>query len=549
MRISGLNWVVGRNNKQGDIQDVRITRTPEGLNRIEIARDARNTDNRRYVVDRRVLPDGAWRRLLEVDAFSSDALPDSLAEVRAIVEFETIPNSWGLTTEKTWGLPAGMESPWKEPVEMVGNELLLPVDAQWVSGDTPINININNTYKNGKYVTHIENNRIFIEDQTGDIIGTFTTDTRLLRWTEGISGAASFMGGSIFVEPAKPPLFMGTFILENTPIPLQPGLYEYGNHYLVSNVPIVGRTGVGAIAFIKDPYPKRWIKRMFGRAYVQLVSPANVPPLIEDEPSRISVEAYPIATDFSDIRPEIVTPYANKTGVFNVWDVNIPPVIYNPRERPYDLFVPFDRRAEDWAGHAMWEPGTFFPSNDWRGEPDAAFPAPAPHELPDIPEMAEGIAFFRWRDSASFGVIKTDWMRIFYKEGYIYFDNKIVPDANGIQKIIVSSGWNMTKVEWNSYSLWINDVPALIEEETWGEVLGEGSPGGKNKLGEIANIPTSQWTRNGDLPMDIEQYEEIPPTWMTGESEGEVPTPDLDYTDRPRTWGRVLFEDFEEDVA
>lgn len=541
MKVSGMNWVVGRSTKEGEIQDVSIETTPEGLNRIQIARDAKNLDPRIYVVDRRVLPSGAWRRLLEVNSFSEDALPEKLSEVRAIIEYETIPNMWGLPTEKTWGLPAGMESPWQEPIEMVGNELLLSVDTKWVSGDAPINIVTDNIYKNGKYLVSVRNGYISIEDNTGDPLGTITTDTRLLQWTEGIAGAASFVGGSIYIEPAKPPLFMGTFELDKDPVPIQPGLYAYGDNYLISNIPINSRRGVGAIAFVKDAYPQRWINKMFGRAYTQLISPANIPPLVEDEPSRISISAFPVPTDYPDIDTEIVTPYANQLGVFNVWDLESPDVIYDPRERPYDLFIPFNNRAEDWGGHSVWHPGTFFPATDWRGESDAAFPTEIPYEMPDIPSMEEGVLFFRWRDSSSFQIIKTEWMRVFYKEGYIYFENNVSPDSNGIQKIIASSGWNNTKVEWNYYSLFVNDVPAMTEEQTWKDILGV-----NNTWGEIANIAPSLWTPNGDFPLDVIQHEELPPVWETGYPEGEAPIPDPNYSEKPRTWGRVLFEPFEQ---
>jgi hypothetical protein len=542
VRISGYNWVVGRSAKEGEIQDVSIETTPEGLNRLQIARDARDLDPRFYVVDRRTLPNGAWRRLLEVHSFSRDALPDMLSEVRAIVNFETIPNSWGLTTEKTWGLPSGMESPWTEPIEMVGNELLLSTDTTWVSGDAPINIPVDNVYRNGKYVTYIRANGIYIEDVTGELIGVIGTNTNTVRWTEGIAGAATFNGGSVFIEPGKPPLFLGSFTLDHTPVPVQPGLYEYGDNYLISNIPLVGRSGVGAIAFIKDPHPQRWIRRMFGRAYVELVSPANVPPLIEDEPSRISVEAFPLRNDY-DISPEVVTPYADKTGVFNTWDLDSPNVIYDPRERPYDVFLPFSKSIEDWGGHYVDHIGTFFPARDWRGELDASFPTAIRYELPDLPEMAEGVVFFRWKDSTSFNIIQTEWMRIFYKLGYIYFESKVSPEANGIQKIIVSTGWNKTKVEWNGSSLFVNDVPALTEEQTWGDVLGE-----NNTWGEIANIAPSLWTPRGSIPLDVEQFAEIPPTWETGVPEGEVPPPVTDYSEAPRTWGRVLFEPYEEGI-
>jgi hypothetical protein len=547
MLVSGYPWVVGRSTKEGEIQDVSIETTAEGLNRIQIARDAKDTDSKFYVVDRKMQPSGAWRRLLEVESFSPDALPDRLSEVRAIVEFETIPNMWGLEVDKTWGLPEGMESPWFEPVEMVGNELLLPINASWVSGDAPVNIVKDNVYSNGKYTTIVDEGEVIVEDTaTGELVGSLRTDTRYLSWTEGIAGAAQFYGGSVYIEPAKPPVFLGLCELDVDPVPIQPGLYHYGDNYVISSVPIRGGRVIGAVAFVKDPYPQRWIRKMFGRAYVKLISPAHIPPLIEDMPRRIGIEAYPVPTDFEDITPHVVTPYADKTGVFNVWDLDIPPVIYRPSERPYDVLLPFDGRAEDWGGFNVDYPGTFFPAEDFKGNAGASFPVYIPYEMPDIPVILEGTAFYRWKDSNAFSVIKTEWVEISYREGWVYFDHKYSPDATGIAEIQEIIDWNHTKVEWTSNTLHVNDIPALTEEIPWGEILNEPAP---RTWGEIAEIPPSQWTRTGSFPIDKEVFTEIPPTWMTGYPEGEVPPPPPDYSGRPRTWGRILYEEiFPEEV-
>ncbi len=539
MLISGYPWVIGRSAKEGEIQDVSIETTAEGLNRIQIARDARNTDRKIVVVDRRSLPNGAWKRLLETEAFSEDALPERLSETRAIVEFESIPNVWGIEPEKTWGVPAGMESPWMEPVEMVGNELLLPLGAKWVSGDAPVNTVKDNSFKNGKYVVSIRENFVTIEDVSGEVLARISTDTSYSRWTEGIAGAASFRGGSVYIEPAKPPVFLGSYTLDQTPILIQPGLYSYGDNFIVSSNPINGRTGVGLISFVKDPYPQRWIPRIFVRAYVRLVTPANVPPLVEDEPSRIGIDAYPVPTDF-DIEPKFVTPYHNKVGVFNTWELDIKPVDYSPRERPYDILVPFDGKVEDWGGHSIWYPGTFFPANDFNDKPNAAFPSQIPYEISSIPEMREGVAFFRWKDSNFFRPIRNEWLDILYRDGYIYFENAVSPESNGISKIDLTAGWNSTKIEWNPFGLYVNDNPALIEEKTWGEVLGNNL-----KWGQVGNIAPSSLAPNPNLPVTTEQFYQEPPTWETGVPEGEVPPPIPDYSQSPRTWGRVLYEQFD----
>jgi hypothetical protein len=328
--------------------------------------------------------------------------------------------------------------------------------------------------------------------------------------------------------------------LELEPEPIQPGLYHYGENYLVTSAPVIGTRVLGAVAFIKDPYPQRWINRMFGRAYVKLISPVHIPPLVEDLPRRIGIEAYPVPTDFDDITPWYVTPYADKIGVFNVWELEIPPVIYRPSERPYDVLLPFDGRVEDWGGHSVDYQGTFFPAEDFEGNDGASFPVYQPYEMPDIPVILEGTAFYRWKDSGSFAVLKTEWLKISYREGWVYFDHKQSPDATGIAQVAVELDWNNTKIEWTSNTLHVNDLPALIHELTWGHVLDEED---RQRWGETAEIAPSLWTRSGNFPVDAEQFSEIPPIWETGYPEGEAPTPEPDYSERPRTWGRVLYED------
>lgn len=541
MNRSGVTFVVGRSEKQGELQDVKIRTQATGLNSIDIARDAKILDRRIYVVDRRVLPNGSWKRLLEVESFNVDASPEKLSEVKATVEFEEIANFWGIPFQRCWGLPEGMEAPWNDPMEMVGNELILPEDVRWVSGDAPVNINRNNYYQNGKYTVNITRDFIEIGDTRGEVIGGINTSTSNISWTEGVAGAAFFDGGSIYIEPGKPPLFVGNFTLDEEPTYRKAGLYEYSRNFLVSSVEIKGRSGVGAIAFVKDPFPERWVPRMMGRAYVKLDSPVYVPPLVEDEPNRISVSVHHPPTDFSDIKPTVITPYANKTGVFNAWTPESGEVKYAPLERPYDVFLPFDK-IEDWGGHSVWTPGDYYPALDWHNQESAAFPNGLGYDMPELPVIAEGTIFYRWKNSGYFNVIKNDDLDVVYKEGIVYFFSKTTPSAGGIGKIVVSSGWNNTKIEFGQDRLFINDQPGLIEEQLWDNT-------NEFRWGQIMDIPESQWIKkHQDFPITEERFEEIPPTWETGFPEEEVDTPDPDYSLRPNTWGQVLYEEFSQNL-
>ncbi len=196
MAFSHSNFVIGREGKEGDLQDITISTTPEGLNLIQLARDAQDLSPRIYVVDRRVLPNGAIKRLLEVNSFS-DVDPGRLSEVRVEMKYESIPNIWGIEPDKTFGIPEGMESPWFEPQEMVGNELLLGEDALYISGDAPVNIDRDNTYTNGKYKTSIFDGRIEISDTSGEFLGLITTDTSLAS----LEGRGS--GGELLSEGVR----------------------------------------------------------------------------------------------------------------------------------------------------------------------------------------------------------------------------------------------------------------------------------------------------------------------------------------------------------
>lgn len=536
MRFAGYPFTVPRDSRSGNLSDVRIAMAASGLNHLEIARDPRDTSEKTYVIDRRI-GDGPWRRLLTVDAFS-EAPPGRLSEVRAVVEFEELPNTWGIEPEKTWGLPAGMESPWTPALEMIGNELLLPEEAIYISGDAPVNIARDNGYSNGRYGLQFSGERITVTDLYAvEEIALLSSDTSSLRWEEGTAGAAVFRGGSVYIEPAKPPLFMGTFSLDKDPIYVSPGLYEYGDHYLISSVEVGGASITGAFSIVKDPFPERWVPRVFCRAYVSLISPAHQPPLTEDEPERLSVRVEYPENDFPGIEPEVVTPYANKTGVFNSWDLEEGPVVRTSLERPYDYLVPF-RRLEDWGGHPVWAAGDYYPALDFKGEESASYPTDMPFESPELPGIPEGTLFYRFQDSAYHNVISNEWIDVVYKEGYVYFENALSPEANGIGKITPTAYWNNVKVEWGVDTLFVNDEPAMIDELPWGAILDDGT------WGETANIPPEEWTPSGDFPLDVEQYQEIPPTWVTGRPEGEVEIPPPDYSARPRTWGRLLFEDY-----
>lgn len=530
------NFVIGRTSKEGNLQDIRIHVNADGLNRVDIARDPKDLSSRIYVVDRRTLPDGPWRRLLEVESFS-DTTPDRLSEVRANIDCEVIPNFWNIDTKKTWGLPEGMESPWFKPLEMVGNELLLSEESIFVSGDAPVNTIKGNIFQNGKY--RIEIDRTSLTLTSGDdTLGVLDTNLSSLFWSEGIAGALSFSGGSVYMEPAKPPLFMGTFYLDKEPIQIKDALYQYGDYYLIASHPITDREFTGAFSLVKDPFPERWVERVFCRAYVDLISPAYKPPITEDEPERISIRVEYPETDFTDIKPKIVTPYSNETGVFNSWMIDESPVNSQSKERPWDILLPF-RDLQDWGGYPVESLREFYPARDFLNEPHAAYPSDEGYELPNLPEIPEGTIFLRWKDSSFFWIIRNDWIDIFYRDGWVYHENKVSPDSSGIAPVQVKADWNNLKVEWSADTLIVNDQPALTQERLWGEVLGE-----EGIWGNVTGLSPSQWKPDPDYPIDVEQYHEVLPVWETGKPEGEVVLQDPDYTDSPRTWGRVLYERF-----
>lgn len=528
------NYVVGRTEKSGNLQDVRVYVNADGLNRIDIARDKEDLSPRVYVVDRRTLPDGPWRRLLEVESFS-DSEPERLSEVRAKVDFEIIPNRFEIETIKTWGLPEGMESPWNKPLEMVGNELLLDEHTMFVSGDAPINTIEGRTFKNGKYEVHVGENRIVIR-ANGVILGTFETNTASLQWTEGIAGAISFVGGSVYLEPAKPPLLVGSFFPEVAPHRLKDALYQYNDSFLIASQDISDGEFVGAFALVDDPFPERWVNRVFCRAYVDLISPAYKPPLTEEEPKRISIRVEYPENDFPDISPKAVTPYSNETGVFNSWDIPENPVELTSKERPWDILIPM-HDGQDWGGYPVENMEEKIPATDFLGARHASFPSLDGYTLPDLPELREGTIFLRWKDSSFFRIIRNDWIDLFYKEGWIYHENKASPDASGIAKIDVHPGWNDLIIYWDDARLIVNNVPGQTEERSWGEVLES-----ERIWGAVANVHPDRWEADPDYPLTIEQFEEKVVDWVTGRPEGEVEPPEFNYDERPRTWGRILYE-------
>jgi hypothetical protein len=545
MRISGTNFVVGRTQRKGDIPDVRIYTSPTGLSMIEIARDAKDLSPRSYTIDRR-LEGGPWSRLLQVNSFSEADVPDNISEVRADVIFEEIPNFWGITPLKSWGLPAGMESPWIEPLEMVGNELLLPEGARWVSGDAPINQERDNYFSNGRYGVEISGSHVDITNKvTGESLANLQTNTRGVTWTEGVAGAVSFFGGSVHIEPAKPPILLGTFSFNREPVYVRPGVYEYGRAYLITSVPVssAGRLYTGALAIVDDPFPERWVPRVFCRSYVTLISPSYVPPLVEEEPQRVGVRVEYVENDFPGIEPKVVTPYADKTGVFNSWEIETGRVILSPRNRPYDLLIPFDENLEDWGGNSVWTPGEFFPTLDRVGEAHASLATEIPYETSSLPPIYEGAVFLRWKESNNFFVFTSSWADIVYKNGRVFFDNRTGQGLTGISRLIdVSGSWNDLKIEWGTNYLTVNDVEALTEPRTWQDVLlGDDDTAPEFTWGQIANIPPDEWTPDPDLPLDVKQWEEKEPTWVTGNPEWEDEPPDVDYSASVKTWGEVMF--------
>lgn len=539
MKVSGTNFILGRSQKEGDLQDVRVFTASTGLNHVEIARDARDLQPKVYVVDRRIIG-GPWHRVLEARSFVEEST-DRISEVRASVRYESIPNWWGIEPERTWGLPSGMESPWTPPLEMVGNELLIPEKGQYVSGDAPVDIAIDDTYQNGKYRIAFSEGQIIIYSGLKEI-AILEADTTFLTWNDGTAGAASFRDGSMFMEPAKPPIFEGRFSLDKSPRFMRSGLYEYGDVFLISSTPINGRNVVGTISIVDDPYPERWLPRMFCRAYVELISPSHVPPLTEEEPRRVSVRVQRVTNDFPDIEPKAVTPYANKTGVFNAWEIDEPAVVYAPKERPYDIFLPFDT-GEDWGGNAVYNPTVYIPATDRFGEPGAAFPSMIGYRLPEIPPQSRGTLSYWWKDSAFHVVMRTTWNDIIYKEGWLYIQNSFAPYSDGIAPVNTPVDWIHTKIEWTPTSLFVNDLPALQEKKIWNDVENN-LDGSRSTYADILGVEEDQQLPDPNIPVMEEQFLEEPVTWETGYPGTSAPRPAPDYSESPRTWGRVLYEDF-----
>lgn len=539
MRVTGTNFILGRTRVEGDLQDVRVFTASTGLNHVEIARDARDLTPKVVVVDRRLIG-GPWHRVLETRSFTPD-ITEKISEVRAEVRYESIVNWWGIEPERTWGLPAGMESPWTPPLEMIGNELLIPEGGRYVSGDAPINTAIDDAYTNGRYRTEFHNDRVIIYSGT-KLLAEMATDTTYLTWNEGTAGAASFRGGSVFIEPAKPPIFTGRFSLDRQPRFLRRGLYEYGDGFLISSVPIETPNVVGTIAFIDDPYPDRWVPRMFCRAYVELISPAHVPPLTEEEPRRVSVRVQRVRTDFPEITPKAVTPYANKTGVFNAWEIDEPPVLYAPKERPYDIFLPFDT-GEDWGGNAVYNPTVYIPATDRFGEPGAAFPSQVGYRMNEIPPQSRATLSYWWKDSAYHVVMRTTWNDIIFKEGYLYVQNAFAPYSDGIAPVEMAPDWVHTKIEWTPTSLFVNDLPALQDKKTWEEAQ-TNLNGSRATHGDMLGLTEDRWLPDPNIPVTEEQFLEEPVTWITGYPGGRKERPTPDYSESLRTYGRLLYEDF-----
>lgn len=542
MRLSDFSYVIGRREGKGDLRDVRIHTTPEGYNSLEIARDTEDIEPKTYAIERRLLPDGNWYRLITTKSFDPSADPNELGETRANVTFESFSNDWGIKFEETWGLPAGMESPWAEPLEMVGNELLLPSGVGWVSGDAPTNIFRESAFTNGKYRIEVNNGSVAWRTRDGESLGTIRTDTTNLRITEGTAGAASFTGGMVYAEPAKPIMFMGRYVLEELPLYVRPGLYRYGNGYLISSKRLSKLRDVGILAFVSDPFPERWVPRMMGRAFVDLTSPVYVAPFVEEEPERVGVSIIYPTTDFPDLEPRVVTPYANETGVFNAWEVGLEEVKYRPAERPWDVLLPMENRREDWGGLPFDSQQEHSPALDAYLEARAAAPNPLGYELKGLPLLPRGALVLRWKDSSHFRILESRDLNITYKRGYVYFRSVLSPGSNGIAKINVGPGWNSTKLEWGDEELWVNEQRALVEERSWHEA----TEGASLTWGEVGNIPFEKRIPTPENPLFL-QEEELLPEWVTGEPEDVAKMPNLYYHKQPRTWGRVLYEAFEAD--
>lgn len=544
MRLGGYSYVIGRSETKGDFRDVRIKTSPEGFNRIDIARDPRDTNRRITAIERRLLPDGPWSRLLTVKSFDEDSSSNELTETKVKVEFEDFNNLWDIDPEATWGLPESLESPWNTPIEMVGNELLLNTDVEWVSGDAPTNYFKDKIFTNGKYSIQIGSDNLYWYIKSGEYLGGIKTETSDIVYSEGVAGAAFFKGGWVWAEPAKPILFYGDYVLENYAKYVKPGLYRYGGGFAITTEPLNGLRGSGGICLLKDPYPERWIRRMMGRAHSELISPTASPPFFEEDPDRIGISVVKLDTDFPFIEPEVVTPYANETGVFNSWDIKNGDVRLHPSERPWDVYLPMSSRREDWGGLPFHSDEQYRRAVGKFGD-EASFPNREGYILEDLPPLPEGSIYFRWKDSNAFVILENEEIRVAYKNGYVYFYNSLSPQSNGIANIEpISEDWNETKVEWTTAGLYINDKPALIEERSWEEATS--SSGIKATWAAITNTPFSDREFDPDSPDEERTDIELPPGWSTGRAEPpDNPTP-IYYHNTPRTWGRLLYEELDD---
>lgn len=580
---SGPGFVVGRSEGEGDFKDVRIRTSPDGLNIVELARDARDTSPRRYVVDRRVRPDGAWSRVVEVDSFSIGVPVERMTESRATVEFVGEPNFWGIEPEPCFGLPSGMESPWTQPLEMLSNELLIPLEdppqaneyTVFVSGDAPVNTALTEddgiiSLKNGAYVVRVGESGNIEVSKSGTPVSLFVKTDGLGRGrgsVEGTAAQAYYEGGNVFLEPAKPPIFYGTYILPFDVRYVSDGLYEvspenpgYDGTYVITSNPIEGRRASGLVSILFDPYPRRWVRRLMGRAYTSLVAPAYVPPLVEEEPRRISVHAVEVENDYPDIPREVYTPYANRTGVFNAWDSRRDPVLYRPSVRPFDVLIPFDADTNhrDLGGHPVMrgEPDGLLATRDESGELSAARPSEGGIEVGynsfqgfSELDLREGVLFFKWRDSSEFSVLRHEDMEIYYRDGYLYVDSR--SESPGVPSGLAHIGipgrgeWVAAKVEWGRGELLVNEVPALTETNSWADTLFVGETDQTRTWAEVLGVSVDEGVRNPDLPLAVEDFADVPPEWMTGRPVGEGEEIGSAEVERPRTWGRVLFEEFD----
>jgi hypothetical protein len=125
--------------------------------------------------------------------------------------------------------------------------------------------------------------------------------------------------------------------------------------------------------------------------------------------------------------------------------------------------LPF-RDLQDWGGYPVKAFQELFPAEDFLSMDSSAFPSLEGFELPDIPQMPEGMIYMRWKDSAQFWVIRNEWINIFYREGWIYHQNKVSPDSSGVVQIFPQPGWNNLKIYWNESELIVNDRPGFQKE-------------------------------------------------------------------------------------